>query len=437
MAADITNPITAAQTPTAAGGTGPAVISGPMDLSPEMFQGAAPLIKAGEPEPEIQDETPEIEDESLETGDEVTEIQDESSESQDDSSDEPYHIDLGEFDGQNTYSITLPDGRTLELPAGAKVTNRVDGKIEEFVLGDQLGVASGEVVVQRKLTALKALERDLVAREVQSEERIARSEGVLNGFSEKLQSGNSPLEAFEYLIDNSDIPPGQMIKKIMEANNSYIQQIFNGYVYPEMVRRGEDPNTNKALVQELYLKKFYELDGEWKSKKVTAEASRTAQKAASQKSFNSWAEQRAGSLGLNEHEVQLGLANLEKAGYVRDPDHTQEQFAEKVFEEAVLVKKSKLLFDAISKVDSRLLKSNDIIKELGGMISVGQHKPEDVEKLVRLFAKNKFSPTGKKVLAKNLASKNTIKYSNGSSPQSGRNTVVKGANDIGKMYGLK
>ena len=434
---DITNPIAAAaaaQNPTKA--EGPMVISAARDITPDMFQNPpSEQIPAELEDSEITEDI----DDSLAINNEE-DVSDDTNETQNDSSnfEEPYHIDLGEFEGQNTYSITLPDGRTMELPAGSKVTNRVDGKLEEFILGDQLGVASGEIVIQRKIHALKALERDLVAREIQSNERVAKSEGVLNGFSEKLEKGDSPLEAFEYLIDNSNIPPGQMIKKIMAANNQYIKQIFNGYVYPEMVARGEDPNTNKALVQELYHKRFVELDTEWRTNKAQAEASQNAERAASQQSFNSWAEQRAGTLGLNEQEVKLAYTKLEESGYVRNPNDTQEQFAERVFDEAILIKKSKLLFDAISKVDSRLLKNNEIIKELGDIISVKQHKPEDVEKLVRLFSKNKFSPTGKKVLAKNLASKNIIKYSNNNgSKTSSRNTVVKSVKDINKLYGFK
>ncbi len=427
----------------------PVVITNPLSqLSPDMF--VSPSSEAQEkPGDGVEGKQGALLPEDSQTEDQEGQAEDQEEEqleadSQEDSN-HPFHIDLGYEEG-NLYTVTLPNGNTLDLPEGAVITNKVGGKVQNYNLAEQMGIASGEIAVSKRLAEIKKKEETLLAEVETHKSRTQAVETTIDEFKTSLLESETPHKALELLADRFEIPLGSLFKSIVRAYKLMEQNIYRDRIAPELAKAGfnlnEEADIKKATAyaQGIYERAWEDMDREVRSKKERASQELSEKGKQEQSVMRAYAAQQLENYGLTVEEAKLGEEQFRKNNPEVEPK-TIEEAKEIIRQSAILgfnVKKGRMIGKAIREVDSGLIEDTALIDKLLKLVDPRSHDHEDIVELVKSSSYKTSAGRRRTVLAKDLANNIKTSYatSNGATSK-GPRKVVTDMSQIEKAYGFK
>lgn len=401
-----------------------------------------PIVDPGSGSGDFQDDLDDSQDDLDDSQDGIEDSQDDLGDLGDDTqSFEPYHVDLGYEEG-NLYTVTLPNGVTLDLPEDAIIENKVDGKVSQYKLGQQMSVASAEVAFSKRKADLDRKEAQIQAEVSNYRGEIESLRGSVKVFSDKLLSSENPVDALPELSRAFDLPQGQMAKKLLQAARILEAKIHQTKIEPRIsgLNLGDPKQRETAnrIAQDEYESEFSRMDRQFDQLKLEKEAEARAEKQRRDQEINNYVRQEARGFGLVDSDIQMGITLQKKrlaSQGLEDSDDTR-PVKEKIDEALLLAyghKKGKLILEAIDKVNPELIENDALVGRLRKIVDPRAHSLEVVVDLVTDMI-SKTSTDRKKILAKNLAT--SVKRNYSSNGTSSRKPQVGNYESLQKRFGF-
>ena len=336
-------------------------------------------------------------DESDDDGDEKDEEEEEGEEEKEPS--ERSYLDIGEFEGLK-YRVELPDGNYLEVPANAKIFNKVDGKYQPFELREQMGAASGTVAINKRLQELNLEKESVVTYSEKVQEREAELTGSLQTFITSLRS-DDPEQGILALSAVLDIEPGTLLDSIIGMGQIVGTKIFEKELIPKFKKMGinvdemfnsSDPKVvayRNALLQAASKEAYEERNQKYKGQRSQKVEEREATKLATNQEVHAYAVSKLETLGISEDDVLFAEKVLK---YKNDGAFEEIQalrgtspkkYIDAMTDHALHYKKAIDIDTAVQKFNPALKKVPGFYEKVAKIYVPGKHSVDQLDEIIK------------------------------------------------------
>lgn len=336
---------------------------------------------------------------------------------------EELYLDIGEYEGKK-YRVELPDGKVLEIPEGAKIYNKIDGRVEPFALSEQMSVASGNVAISRRFNQLKVEKEALTAEKEALETSRRGFSGTIENFKRSLAS-EDPEAGIQGLAEALDMEPGTFIETILSASNILGTRILNQEILPRLAREGVDvskitnPKTpEEAAFRDMVLRQaskeaFQQRNDLYRTRQASKIEEKRSQEIKTRQDVENYERSQYKALGLEEKDVQIALEVLKNVGELeplkQETKGNPKELIDRIFEKAYDYRRIGDIRQVLNRVSKGLKDDNKFVSDVARLYVPGKHSMDDLETIIRSQIKLKtnsktikVAPT-KKEVAQNVS----------------------------------
>lgn len=292
--------------------------------------------------------------------------------------------------GEKAFKVTLPDGNFMMLPEGAKISNKVDGKVEDYSLGDQLRRAGGDVAVETRLANAKRQEDDarVLYQEVSSYKKDleTREKSIVD----TILSGN-PVAAFEELGKVYDIAPGDLISSLFSGFKKFSDDFIADHIISSLPK-GVDyaSEEGQRYAQMIFKQKMGDLNNLYHNQKIENAKSKETEARKSKEGQEARGAELLKSSGLSEDVALKARRSLDETDPGWSKGLSYVELVEKVLERGESVWYADVLSSIVSELPESWKSDADFLKEVTSSISPKVHSFEKAKKLIRAISRSHF-----------------------------------------------